>query len=455
MRWLRDRAQLRGLALICSLAIAPGDGLLYGQASTGPPAPGTQQKQFMSPEELDSLVSPIALYPDSLLAQVLAASTYPLQIVTARRWALQNTTLTGKALVEAAGKQDWDPSVQALVAFPSVLQMMDQSLDWTTALGNAFLTDQSAVMAAVQRLRMKAQQSGKLQSNAQQQVQTSTVEGQPAILIQPADPQVIYVPSYEPAAVYGPAPAYYPYPAVAYPAGGVWAAGAISFGVGVAVGAIFNGCCGGGWGWGWGCNWGPHASLYVNNNFFANNRNAFVNRGTWGNSYVGNGRNGWNHNPRNRGSVPYPNRDVANRFNGGRNGLRPSQLPANVGNIRPPGSQGSASRLQGNVGANRPGAGVRPGQLPANPGANRPGGGRTPGSIGSANRVSPGAQWGGWSGSRAAQGNRGGAFGGGSAAQARQSGNRGARSMGGGGFRGGGGGFRGGGGGFRGGGRRR
>ena len=454
MAWLSNRAHLRGLAVICSLVIAPGDWLLYGQSSTGTPATATQQNQFTKPEELDSLVAPIALYPDSLLAQVLTASTYPLQIVTARRWAQENSSLTGKALVEAAGKQDWDPGIQALVVFPTVLQMMDQNLDWTTALGNAFLAQQADLMAAVQRMRMKAQQSGKLESNAQQQVQTSAVDGQPTIVIQSADPQVIYVPSYEPAAMYGAAPPYYPYPAVAYPTGAAWAAGAISFGVGVAVGAIFNGCCGGGWGWG--CNWGSHGSLYVNNNFFANNRNTFVNRGNWGGSYAGNGRAGWNHNARYRGAVPYPNRDVANRFNGGGGGLRPNQRPANIGNIRSPGSQGSAGRLQGNIGgngpggrggpsqlpsnpgaANRPGGGGRPSQLPANPGANRPGGGPS-GSIGSANRGSPGGPFGGGGASKAAPGNRGGAFGGGSAAQSRQFSNRGARSMGGGGSRGGG-----------------
>jgi hypothetical protein len=301
----------------------------------------------------------------------------------------------------------------------------------------------------VQRMRRKAQQSGKLESNAQQQVQTTTLEGQPTIVIQPTDPQVIYVPSYEPAYVYGAAPAYYPYPAITYPSG-VLAASAISFGVGVAVGAIFNG----GWGWGWGCNWGGR-SLYVNNNFFTHNRNTFVNRGNWGNSYVGNGRGGWTHNPRYRGGVPYPNRDVANRFNGGRGGLRPAQLPANRANIRPPGSLGKASRLQGNPGANRPGGGrasqlpSRPGvgnrpggagrasQLPANRGMNRPGGGRSPGSVGSANRVAPG---GGNMGSRASQGHRGN-FGGG------HRGGGGFRS--GGGHRGGGGGRRGGGGGRR------
>ena len=139
------------------------------------------------------MVAPIALYPDSLLAQVLAASTYPLEIVTAGRWVKQHSNLTGKALVEAAGKQDWDPSIQALVAFPSVLQMLDQNLEWTTALGNGLLAQQGDVMSAVQRMRQKAQASGKLQSNAQQQVQTTTVEGQPSVVIQPANPEVVYV----------------------------------------------------------------------------------------------------------------------------------------------------------------------------------------------------------------------------------------------------------------------
>ena len=177
MGWLRDRLYFRELALICSVAILPGDMFLYGQAAQPVQTAANQQTQFMSPGQLDSLVAPIALYPDSLMAQVLAASTYPLQIVTAERWVRQNTNLTGKALVEAAGKQDWDPSVQALVAFPTVLQMMNESLDWTTALGNAFLAQQSDVMAAVQRMRMKAQQTGKLQSSPQQQVQTTTMEG--------------------------------------------------------------------------------------------------------------------------------------------------------------------------------------------------------------------------------------------------------------------------------------
>jgi hypothetical protein len=457
MVWVSDGLSFRALAVICSLVIAPGQELLYAQTPPQPrgQTPANQGEQFVSPEQLDSLVAPIALYPDPLVGQILAASTYPLQIVTAHRWVQQNSNLKGKSQVEAAGRLDWDPSIQALVAFPSVLQMMDRSLDWTTALGNAFLSQQADVMAAVQRMRMKARQSGTLQSNAQQQVQTTTLEGQPAIVIQPADSQVMYVPSYDPTEVYGAAPEYYPYPPVSYPTGDVIAAGAISFGLGVAVGAIFNGCCGGGWGWGWGCNWGRSPSLYVNNNFFNHNGNTFVNRGNWGNAYRGNGQVGWNHNPRYRGAVPYPNRDVANRFNSGRAGLRPTQLPANMGAIKPPGSLGSANRFQGNVGANRPGGRGRPSQLPANAGANRPGGGRTavgqmPAAKGSANRLSQGGQWGGWGGSKVSPGNRGGAFGGGSAGQARAFSNRGARSMGGGGR---GGGLRGGG--RRGGGRRR
>jgi len=230
---------------------------------------------------------------------------------------------------------------------------------------------------------------------------------------------------------------------VTYPTGAMVATGLISFGLGVAVGSIFNN----GWGWGWGCNWGRHPSLYVNNNFFNANRNAFVNHRNWNGSYFGNGRANWAHNPRFREGVPYNNRNVANRFNGGRAGnMRPAQLPANVGNIKPPGGLGSANRFAG-VGGNGPG---RAGQLPANPGMNRPSqlpanrpsagqfpnmganrmSGARPSSIGSANRMNSGGFGG---GSRN--------FGGGS----RNFGGGGARHFGGGGHRMGGGGFRGGG----------
>ena len=450
----------RAVALVCSLAILPGEQLCYARSSPVakplPPAQATAnpKSEPLNAGELDSLVAPIALYPDPLIAQILAAATYPVQIVEAQRWMQENRSLTGKALVEAAGKQPWDASIQALVAFPTVLQMLDESLSWTSDLGNAFLAQQTGVMAAVQRMRAKAQASGNLESNPQQQVQETTVEGQPTITIQPADPQVIYVPSYEPAAVYGAAESY-PYPAVAYPTGGAIAAGAISFGVGVAVGAIFSGCCGGGWGWGWGFNWGAHPSLYVNNNFFNSNRNTFVNRGNWGNNYVGNGRGNWNHNP-----------------GWGRGGRRPSQLPSNLGNR--PGSIGGANRRPGNgaagrgrpsqlpsrpnAGNNRPGGRGRPSQLPASArNGNRPGGrggathrpatvganrnrGSRGGSTGSASRRAPQ----GWNGSRGSAQRR--SFNGGGG---RSRGGGGGRSRGGGGGRsrgGGGGRSRGGGG---------
>jgi hypothetical protein len=277
MAWF-DSLQFRGLALICSLAIASRDAPVFGQSPQPALPAGEQQEQDLNSRELESLVSPIALYPDSLLAQILTASTYPLQIVTAARWAQLNGNLKDKARVEAAGSQGWDASIQALVAFPTVLQMMDQSLAWTSALGNVFVAQQSDVMAAVQRMRTRAQQSGQLQSNAQQQVETTTVEGQPTTLIQPADTQVIYVPNYNPAAVYGEAPENYPYPEMIEPRA-VADAGTISFDNGVPIGAIFNG----GWGWGWGLHWGAHPSLYVNNDFFAHNWSNFANRKNWGN----------------------------------------------------------------------------------------------------------------------------------------------------------------------------
>ena len=155
MTWDRDHWYFRGLALICAMAIAPGEAPPYGQSPQQNQVVGKQQEKFMSTEQLESLIAPIALYPDALLAQVLAASTYPLQIVTEQRWVQQNSSLKGKEVVQAAGKQNWDPSIQALVAFPTVLQMLEQNLEWTTALGNAFLAQQADVMAAAQHMRKK------------------------------------------------------------------------------------------------------------------------------------------------------------------------------------------------------------------------------------------------------------------------------------------------------------
>src|SRR6266704_2374161 len=158
----------------------------------------TEQAPALPSGELDSLVAPIALYPDPLLAQTLAASTYPLEVVQLQQWMNNNKNLQGKTLADAVGKQPWDPSVQSLVEFPDVVQRMAGNIQWTTDLGNAFLAQQSDVMAAVQSMRAKAQGTGNLKTSAQQKVETKTVESKSVIVIEQADPQVIYVPSYDP-----------------------------------------------------------------------------------------------------------------------------------------------------------------------------------------------------------------------------------------------------------------
>jgi len=198
----------------------------------------------LSPEQLQKLVAPIALYPDALVAQILAASAYPTQIVEAERFLQQNPGLKGKDLADAVNQQDWDPSVKALTQFPSVLANLDRNLSWTSELGDANYNQQADVMAAIQYMRKKAEDAGNLKSTPQQ---TVTNEG-PDVEIQPANPQVVYVPEYDPEYVYGyPVglwPGFYPW----------WGVGGpyISFGVGFGIGPFF----GFGWGWpAWGFNW--------------------------------------------------------------------------------------------------------------------------------------------------------------------------------------------------------
>ena len=229
---------------------------------------GSQQQQ-MSQAQLAALVAPIALYPDPLVAQVLMASTYPLEVAEAYNWQKANSHLKGDALNQSLQQQNWDPSVKSLVSFPPVLGMMGSQLSWTQELGNAVLAQQSDVMNAIQALRAKAKASGALQSNSQQTVTTQGSGSNETIVIQPANPQVVYVPSYNPSVVYGgwPYPAYPPY--AYYPPGYVAGTALLSFGVGMAVGAaLWGGCHWGGGGWGGG------NSLTVNNNNFNNfNRN--------------------------------------------------------------------------------------------------------------------------------------------------------------------------------------
>ena len=236
-------------------------------------------------DQLDSLVAPIALYPDPLLAQTLAASTYPLEIIQLQQWMARHPDLKGEALAAAVEKEDWDPAVQGLAGLPDVVKRLGDDIKWTTDLGNAFLAQQSDVMDAVQRMRRKASDTGNLKTTEQQKVTTQVVETKQVIVIQQASPQVIYVPAYNPVVVYG--PPIYPYPPIYYPPVGYYAAGvAIGFGVGVAMGAFWGG------GWGYGPRWG-YGSVHINvNNRYVNHYNRYNNY----NRYGGNGGN-WNHNP--------------------------------------------------------------------------------------------------------------------------------------------------------------
>ena len=247
------------------------------------------------PDQLDSLVAPIALYPDPLLAQVLAASTYPVEIIQLQQWLTKNPGLKDQALEDAVSKQPWDPSVKGLAGLPDVIKRLADDIQWTTDLGNAFLAQQKDVMDAVQRMRAKAQAKGNLSSNQQQTVQTKTVENQPVIVIEQANPQVVSVPSYNPTVVYGPPP--YPYPPVYYPPPPPPGSLAISFGIGMAMGAAMGGA------WGYGCGWGGSSTVVINNN------NNYVRTG-------GGGGGNWQHNSAHRGGTPYPNRTTANRYGG-------------------------------------------------------------------------------------------------------------------------------------------
>src|SRR5437764_13413498 len=199
------------IASLCTIVLLPRETLAYLLPPVSPLVAWQQQQGTASPsEQLDSLVSPIALYPDPLLAQVLVASTYPLEIIQLQQWLGKNKTLKDKALVDAVAKQSWDASIQALAALPDVANRLANDIQWTTDVGNAFLAQQSDVMDAVQRMRAKAQGTGNLKTSAQQVVQTETVpSGKQVITVEPAQPDVVYVPSYDPQVVYGAAPPAY------------------------------------------------------------------------------------------------------------------------------------------------------------------------------------------------------------------------------------------------------
>lgn len=248
-------------------------------------------------EELDQLLAPIALYPDDLLTNVLMASTYPLDVVQAARWRGEagNTKLKGEALTKALESKEWDPSIKSLVQFPDVLEMMSEKLDWTQKLGDAFLGQQSEVMDEIQVLRRKADEAGNLNSNTQQKVVKESGENAaPVYVIEPATPETVYVPVYQPAVVYGSwwypdyPPYYWPYPGARFVNGFFWGAG-----VAVATGI-----------WGWNhCDWHHHdIDIDVNK---------------WNNINVNRSRitnNKWEHNAAHRGPVPYKNKEVREKF---------------------------------------------------------------------------------------------------------------------------------------------
>jgi hypothetical protein len=267
-------------------------------------AQGSTEPAKFKQEELDQMLAPIALYPDSLLGQVLIASTYPLEIVQADRWAKANKNLKGDPLTAALEKQNWDPSVKSLVNFPQVLSMMSEKLDWTQKLGDAFLAQQKEIMDTVQKLRFKAKEAGNLKTTEQQKV----VVQEKVIIVEPASPQVIYVPAYNPVVVYGawPYPAYPPYPV--YPPGYVAATAAVSFGVGVAVGAA--------WGYAWGnCNWhGGSVNYNINQNININNN---INRSNYAQRPGQGGSGTWQHDPDHRKGVSYGDQATAQKYNKG------------------------------------------------------------------------------------------------------------------------------------------
>ena len=245
-------------------------------------------------EEIEQLVAPIALYPDALVAQILMASTYPLEVVSAARWSKANPNVKDKALEDAMQKQTWDPSVKSLAAFPSVLAMLNDKLDMTQKLGDAFLGQQKEVMAAIQGLRAKAEKAGNLKSGKEQKVTTEQEGGTTVIKIEPADPQVVYVPTYNPTVVYGPwpYPAYPPY--YYYPPG--YSAGSVffAFTIGVVVGNAM---------WG-GCHWGG-GNVYINHNTYNNFNKTDIKTGDW------------QHKPEHRKGAQYRDQASQQKYGGG------------------------------------------------------------------------------------------------------------------------------------------
>jgi hypothetical protein len=288
---------------------------MFYQAQDAPPAaaaPASSGADYagqgapLSAAELQGLAAPIALYPDALVAQILSAATYPDEVAIADNWLQQNKNLTGSALMQAVNGQTWDPSVKALTQFPSVLDKMAQSLAWTSQLGEAYHNQQADVMAAVQTLRAQAKAAGNLKSGAQITVVQQTPQ---TIVIQPTNPQVVYVPQYNPTVIYGT-----PYVTPGYSTGDLVATSLLSFGAGMAVGAMMSGgCCG--WGYSsWNCNWYHGGGVYYHGG-------AYYGNAAWHGGYYGDSYNNAYHNAYNNNYNHGYNSSGyhANNYNGGYN----------------------------------------------------------------------------------------------------------------------------------------
>ena len=286
---VRGMTWAMGALLAVLLALTP-----FGLGAQNPsPPPESSGQQALKPEQLDALVAPIALYPDTLLAQVLMASTYPLEVVQAERWASEHKNLDGDRLKTEVEKQAWDDSVKSLAATPSVLTMMSKKLDWTQKLGDAVLAQQPDVMDAIQRLRSKAYATEKLRSTEEQKVTVRQDGNKQVIAIEPSDPATLYVPYYDPAVVYGQWP-YPDYPPYYYPEDGYYPSGIIATGIAFGAGYALWRWTSGGRFWGGGINWGK-GDININ-------RGAHVQH--------------WQHNPQHRRGVAYNNPNVRQKFAG-------------------------------------------------------------------------------------------------------------------------------------------
>ncbi len=363
--WRVGQLTRQGLALLLSavMIMIPMGQDAFAQETAPPPPPpaspeaGAPQAQPLSPDQLDQLVAPIALYPDALVAQILAASTYPTQVVEANRWRQAQGNASPEQIGPAVDAKNWDPSVKALIAFPTVLAQMDRNLQWTTDLGNAYYNQPQDVMDAVQAMRQKAENAGQLRSTEQQ---TVTNEGG-AIAIAPANPAVVYVPVYDPWAVYGYPFAPYPGYFYAAPPGIFWGGLAIGFGIGIGIGIWGHW----GWGWGhWGMGWGHGGywggrGVYYNHNTYITRSTTVINRGV--NRPGGPGRG---YGP--RGAYARPAGGY-NRAGGAAN--RSAYANRAAGANRPGGSSGHPSGVAGRpAGAtNRPSTAGRPAAAASRP----------------------------------------------------------------------------------------